>query len=302
MRTKKIGFAPPLLFAVLQCTSAMAAENGNISWPIGVNTVLNGVATQPGENRLYNYTLYYRADTLKDSNGHTSAVPVGADIFVNALRMDHGWERTWGNTHLASGFVLPVADISLRIAGQKSTTTAVGNLSFKPLIIGTHNDSRTFFQQIAPLDFDVPNGSYRADRLANAAVHYYSWQPNYGWTWIPDPAFEIGGTISAAVNSRNRETDYHSGWTMHYEQLVAYSISDKVQIGLQGFYFKQMSDDRMDGETYLDGNRVRGAAWGPQLRYTFTPGTAAVVKYQREIASRNRTEGERLWLQVTFPL
>ena len=163
MRTKKIGFAPPLLFAVLQCSSAMAAENGNISWPIGVNTVLNGVATQPGENRLYNYTLYYRADTLKDSNGHTSAVPVGADIFVNALRIDHGWERTWGNTHLASGFVLPVADISLRIAGQKSTTTAVGNLSFKPLIIGTHNDS-SLLLMAAQLWLDLDTRSSVRDR------------------------------------------------------------------------------------------------------------------------------------------
>lgn len=302
MKTTTTGLAHSLLLGMLCCASAQAAENGNISWPIGVNTVLNGVATQPGENRLYNYTLYYRADRLKDADGRTSAVPVGADIFVNALRIDHGWEKTWGNTHLASGLVLPVADISLRIGGQKSTTSAVGNLSFKPLIIGTHNDSRTFFQQIAPLDFDIPNGSYRSDRLANAAVHYYSWQPNYGWTWFGNPALEVGGTLSAAFNSRNRDTDYRSGWTLHYEQLLAYSLNDKLQVGLQGFYFKQMSDDRLDGTTYLDGNRVRGAAWGPQVRYTFKPGVAAVVKYQREVASRNRTEGDRFWLQITFPL
>ena len=291
-----------LLLGLLAWSNGQAAENGNISWPIGVNTVLNGVATQPGETRLYNYTLFYSADRLNDSAGDKVGFDVEANIFVNALRLDRGWTRTWGNTHLVSGFVLPVVDASIEIAGQKSTTTAVGNISLKPLIIGTHNDSKTFFQQIAPLDLDIPSGSYNSGRAANAAVNYYSWQPNYGWTWLPSPRVEIGGTLSAAINSKNDDTDYRSGWTLHYEQLLAYSITDKVQVGLQGFYFKQMSDDELSGDTYLDGYRVQGAALGPQVRYTFSPGVAAVVKYQREFASKNRSEGDRFWLQFTFPL
>lgn len=291
-----------LLACLCACSSVHAAENGNISWPIGVNTVLNGVATQPGETRLYNYSLLYRANRLNDSDGHKANIDVNADIFVNALRIDRGWSQAWDNVHLASGFVLPVADVSLKIGGQKSDTTAFGNISLKPLIIGVHNDSHTFFQQIAPLDLDVPSGSYDRGRAANAALNVYSWQPNYGWTWLPLAEVEIGGTLSAAVNSSNRDTDYHSGWTLHYEQLLAYSITDNVQLGLQGFYFKQMTDDEQNGHTYLDGYRVQGAAFGPQLRYTFKPGVAVVAKYQQEFASQNRTEGKRFWLQFTFPL
>jgi len=122
-----------------------------------------------------------------------------------------------------------------------------------------------------------------------------------GFQW-PLLRLVVRGTLSAAINSRNRHTDYHSGWTVHYEQLLAYSFGEKWQLGLQGFYFRQMRDDRHGGAIYLDGYRVRGAAWGPQLRYGFAPGMAVVIKYQQELASRNRTEGERLWVQLTFPL
>jgi len=279
-----------------------ASENGNISWPIGVNTVLNGIATQAAQTRVYNYTLHYRADRLKDGQGKNSAIPVRADIVVNALRLDRGWRQIRDNLHLVSGVVIPFADISLRIGEQKGTTRTLGNLSLKPLIVGVYNQKKTFFQQIAPLDIDIPSGSWQSNRLANAAVHYYSWQPNYGWTWLPSASIEIGGTVSAAINWRNRDTDYRSGWSMHYEQLVAVSFAEKWQLGLQGFYFRQIRDDRQGGTIVLDGYRVQGAAWGPQLRYDFTPGMAVAIKYQQEFSSRNRSQGERFWLQVTFPL
>ncbi|AFT69775.1 Protein involved in meta-pathway of phenol degradation [Alloalcanivorax dieselolei B5] len=278
-----------------------AAENGNISWPIGVNTVLNGVATAPGENRLYNYTLFYSANRLNGGAGDDSGVDVDAKVFVNALRLDHGWGMIGRKTHLVSGFVLPYVDASITLFGDKSTDNGLGNLSLKPLIIGTHNDANTFFMQIAPLDLDLPSGSYDRDGAANAAVNYTSWQPNAGYSWFPAPGWEIGGTLSAAVNTENDDTNYQTGWLMHYEQVVAWSVTDKLQLGVQGFYFKQMADDEVDGHTYLDGYRTRGAALGPQIRYDFRPGVAVVAKYQKEFDSENKAEGERFWVQFTFP-
>jgi hypothetical protein len=207
----RLNAAPVVLLALGGATlsaPAQGAENGNISWPIGVNTVLNGVATAPGETRLYNYSLFYSANQLNDDAGDDSGVDVDAEIFVNALRIDRGWGMVGRNTHLVSGFVLPYVDASVTLFGDESTDTGFGNLSLKPLIIGTHNDAKTLFMQIAPLDLDVPTGSYDQDRAANAAVNYTSWQPNAGYSWFPAPGWEIGGTLSAAVNTENDDTDY----------------------------------------------------------------------------------------------
>lgn len=300
-KTNAISMALISLGGALLSAPVTAAENGNISWPIGVNTVLNGVATAPGENRLYNYTLFYSANRLNDGGGDDSGVDVDAEVFVNALRLDHGWGMIGRNTHLVSGFVLPYVDASITLFGDESTDNGLGNLSLKPLIIGTHNDANTFFMQIAPLDLDVPTGSYDRGRAANAAVNYTSWQPNAGYTWFPASGWEIGGTLSAAVNTENDDTDYQTGWLMHYEQVVAWSMTDKLQLGVQGFYFKQMSDDEVDGHTYLDGYRTRGAALGPQIRYDLRPGVAVVAKYQKEFDSENKAQGERFWVQFTFP-
>lgn len=44
--------------ACLLASSVEATENGQTSYPMGVNTVLNGILPPPGETQFYNYTLY----------------------------------------------------------------------------------------------------------------------------------------------------------------------------------------------------------------------------------------------------
>ncbi|MNP79333.1 hypothetical protein D3C76_1771450 [compost metagenome] len=83
--------------------------------------------------------------------------------------------------------------------------------------------------------------------------------------------------------------------------MLGYSVTDKWQVGVQGFYSKQVSDDELDGEKYLDGFRGQSAALGPQVRYTISPGVAVVAKYQHEFAVENRSKGDRFWIQFAFP-
>ncbi|WP_053158097.1 transporter [Pseudomonas sp. Pf153] len=298
---KSIKIKSFIFLALLTPLTGHASENGTIVFPLGVHTVLNGFTVEPGQNRFYNYTMFYTANRLNDSDGKKIPVDAKLAILVDAIRIDHGWQAKLGDFTLSSGIVGTFVDASVKINGDKSKTDGFGNLTFKPIILGSANESGTFFQGIYPLDFEIPTGSYDKNRGVNAAVHYYSWEPSYGYTWFPNSKIEVSGTLSASISSTNRDTDYRSGNNIHYEQIVGYSLTPDIQIGLQGYYFKQITDDELDGRKFQDGNRGQAAAFGPQIRYTIKPGTVVAAKYQHEVAVQNRSEGDKFWVQFSFP-
>ncbi|MGF6782216.1 transporter, partial [Paraburkholderia sp. GAS334] len=87
------------------------------------------------------------------------------------------------------------------------------------------------------------------------------------------------------------------------EYLVGYSLNSKLQLGLQGFLLKQFADDDVNGTPVgEDGFRGQAVAVGPQLRYMWSQAAGIVFKYQREFAVRNRPQGNKLWIELCFPL
>lgn len=290
-----------LAFFLLASTQVVAVENGVVAFPVGVHSVLNGFTTQPGENRIYNYLAFASANRLNDSNGNRVPVKFKAEIAVEALRIDRGWETRLADFTLSSGIVATMLNTSVTIGDRESNKFGLGNFTVKPVIFGLVNDTGTLHQSFSLFDLVIPTGSYDEDRLANPGFHYYSWQPSYAYTWFPTANIEISGTLSAALNAENKDTNYKSGTTVHYEQMIGYSITPTIQIALQGFYYDQVSNDELNGRTFQDGNRGRAAALGPQIRYSPKPGVAVALKYQKDFIAENQSEGGKVWLQFSLP-
>ena len=288
-------------FLLLISGQTMAVENGVVAFPVGVHSVLNGFTTKPGENRIYNYLAFASANRLNDSNGDRVPVKFKAEIAVEALRVDRGWETRLSDFTLSSGIVATMLNTSVTIGDRESNKFGLGNFTVKPIIFGLVNEAGTLHQSFSLFDLVIPTGSYDEDRLANPGFHYYSWQPSYAYTWFPTTNIEVSGTLSAALNAENRKTDYKSGTTVHYEQMIGYSITPKIQIALQGFYYDQVTDDELDGRKFQDGNRSRAAALGPQIRYSPKPGVAVALKYQKDLIAENQSKGGKVWLQFSLP-
>ncbi|VWC98374.1 phenol degradation protein [Burkholderia lata] len=63
-----------LLIAEAIQVPVSATENGQISYPFGVNTVLNGMLPPPGNTQYFNYALYSASNRFAGPDGG-SAVP-----------------------------------------------------------------------------------------------------------------------------------------------------------------------------------------------------------------------------------
>lgn len=283
-------------------TSAHAAENGQITYPVGLNTVLNGLLPPPGATQFYNYTQHYSANKFAGPDGRSVVPGFKLNAFADALRIVHTWQSGIGPFSVSSGAVLPIVHLDIRMPFGSDRRTAISDIVLEPLIIGYSNPSKTFFAFFNPA-FAVPSGGYSVDRLANTGLNTYAFLPSVSATWFPHPGWEISTTAVLEFNSRNPATNYHSGAVAVLDYVVGYSLTDKLQLGLQGSFLKQFTDDTRDGvRVGGDGFRAQAAAIGPQLRYNFGPAAGLALKYQREFAVRNRPQGNRFWFQFSFAL
>ncbi len=279
-----------------------ATENGLATYPVGVNTVLDGILPPPGATQFYNYTEYNFSSKFAGADGKSSVPGFHSEVLVDAPRVVHTWGPTLGSFTFSSGIVVPLFHLHVDVPGASGTRSALGDIIVHPLMVGYSNPSHTFFAFISP-DVGLPTGSYSVNRVANTGLNTYAFEPNLSVTWFPSPKWELSGLAQIEFNSPNHATNYHSGNVATLDWLVGYSVTKGFQLGVQGYFLKQVSDDTVNGQTAPnDGFRGQAIGIGPQLRYDLGPASAIVFKYQHEFAVRNRPQGERLWVEVSFPI
>ena len=301
-RTMRKGVCSALALVNLVPGVARATENGNTSYPIGVNTVLNGLLPAPGTTRFFNYTLHYEADRFAGPDGASTIPAFKAKVAVDALRLVHTWETPIAGVAVSSGAIVPLYHVDLSVPGASGGKNGVGDITLQPLMFNFANASRSFVAYASPFDLAVPNGAYSRKRVANPGANVYAWEPSVYATWFPSPGLEISTMGMIEVHSKNDDTGYRSGAVAMFEYMGGYSLTPTLQLGVQGYVLKQFTDDKLNGERYLDGFRGRVVAVGPQLRYEVLPGVGFVVKFQKEHSARNRPQGRRLWLQFSMAL
>jgi hypothetical protein len=282
--------------------NANATENGLISYPVGVNTVLDGVLPQPGATQFYNYTLYYNANKFAGSSGESLIPGFHLNTFADAPRAIHTWGTMKGPFTLSSGAIVPFIYLHASTPAGTGNRTALGDIILEPWLIGYSNPSHSFFAFFAT-DVAVPSGAYSPNRIANTGLNTYALMPYLSLTWFPTPAVEISTTSLVEINSPNSATHYHSGAVAVLDYLVGYSLNKQVQVGVQGYFLKQFSDDTVNGAPVPGGGfRGQAVAIGPQLRYMWSQTSGIVFKYQHEFAVRNRSQGDKVWMELSFPL
>lgn len=275
---------------------SLATENGAVSYPLGVNTINAGAMPGPGETWWQNYTLYYSANKFSGASGHNLVPGFDAGIFGNAARIFHGWDAQLGPFQLGSAIIIPVVNADIENTYGSDTNSGIGDITLQPLYLGWSNTDRSFYGY-AGVDVFVPTGS----KVSN---NFFSINPLVVTSWRPTPKLEMSFLAGLEFHTENTNTDYLSGSLFYLDWGANYQIFDalpQLTVGLGGYFVKQFTDDKLEGEVFQNGFRQEGFAIGPQIAYGTQHGAIA-VKYQREFATENRPSGDRFWLQFFVPL
>jgi hypothetical protein len=291
-----------LLAAMAIAPAARASEGGTGNFGVGAVTVVAGALPPPGTTESYGYLLYYSADSYRDDAGHSAIPGFKADLVVQALRVMHTWQaRLWG-LDLSSSLIGESIYAKVRAAGNTGHSFGPDLVCFDPFHIG--GVFGNWYLQTGTY-FYLPLGPYDPKALANSTTHYRSLAQEVSMTWMPTPRWEASVDANVSFNQRNEATGYRSGDLLGFTYGLGYrpfAAAPQWQLGLNGYYEQQFTDDRQDGAPVPTGARLRKFSVGPQAVYWFSPAAALVLKWQHELDVRNAPRGDLLWLQFALPL
>jgi len=263
-----------------------------VSQPQSIN--LGGTTFVDGFSRMspgwtYLATLRYaNGSEIKDDQGNN--VPVFNNPRINATTLVNHFSYTspvevMGAT-LGFNFLLPVVSLDTKFgqpgAVLQGSGTSLGDitmgpsLQFKP-IMGPRGP--VFVQR---LEFDVllPTGKYDEHRDINQGAGFYSINPYWSATWFPTSNWEVSWRLHYLYNFRNDKPassaplafegtpvrDTQAGRAAWINFSTSYEVAPKVRAGVNGYYFKQVSDNEIN-HVSIDKSREQVFGIGPGMMF-----------------------------------
>jgi hypothetical protein len=283
---------------------------------MGAEDFVVGALPPPGVY-LKTYFALFQKDRLMDDDG--KKVPVDFEADVTAVVPRFIWVSPWkvfGASYGMQAF-FPLHWTSVRsegIAGPDSPwadaeNSGLGDIIFTPLILGWHFSPNLHL--VVAEDIFLPTGDYKADDPASqilskncttfetvAAISYlnagfdFSAKLMYDFNTKNDD-YSLGGLLPESV-------DLETGQEFHVDWAVSYARQEGLRYGLSGYYYMQVTDDKLDGDKVED-SKGRVAAIGPTIKYWPNMGRfSAVLKHQWEFGAKNLPEGQTSWLNVVW--
>ena len=281
----------------ITCGSALASEGGGTLYPNGVEGYMAGALPPPG---LYGmaYGQHYHSGRVNDANGNDLKVPgfgVTADVVAPRLAWVTGTKLLGGD--LVVHAIVPLVTLKVSVAGQSQSKTGIGDIVTGAGLGYHHSPS---LHSVVAVDVYLPTGGYTKGDLANTGRNYGAVEPVFAVTQVDPAGFNADVKAGWIFNRRNKDTDYRSGQEFHFDYSLGWGLGSGWTAGAGGYYWKQVTSDKQAGGVVAD-SKGETFAIGPSVKYDSGKGWFLTAKWQKEVKSDNRAQGNALWLKAAFP-
>lgn len=303
------------------CGGSMAADGPpppSVSEPAGINlggtSFYDGFAGLPG----YSYQTYLRyssASSIRDNSGNKVKAfddpKITSAQWLNQITY-YSPDSIGAGGHLGWSFLLPIIalDGSFGSGGPalKDNATGFGDITTGPLIqfdpiVDAHG--RPVFVQRLSLDVILPTGKYDEHKDINAGANFFSANPYWAATWMPAPRWEMSWRWYYLYNLKNKDpasstpqvyqgravNDTQAGQASWINFTASYEIFPNVSAGLNGYYFRQLSDDKVNG-SQLEDSREKVLGIGPGLFWKIRDGDGLWFNVYQETGVENRAKND----------
>ena len=271
-------FSKTLLSLAVLYSASTLAVTPTVSMPkgtsLGSTSFFDGFS---GNSSGLTYLLYLQKEngtSLKDSDGKNAAVfnSPNLDVTVAINQIDYKFEpNESGEIYGVSAFIPLVSlDASFGNTGPqlKDNGTELGDLTLSGYLQlpPSIKDGRPVFSHRVAVDVVFPTGGYDKDIDLNQSNNYVTLIPNWSFTLLPAPRIEVSGRINYVYNFENSEpassapltwnggavNNTQSGQAMYMNFATSYEIFPGLRAGINGYYLKQLTDDKVNGDTLAD--------------------------------------------------
>jgi hypothetical protein len=279
-----------------------AVQTGHYApgWNAGLRA--GNVPKDPGWYFL-NTTMFFNAARFKDGSGNTSSND-RTDYLLTALAIS--WRPDFqllGGDYMA--VVTPaignLSGVPILVDGQPENPSAgLTDMYFAPLVLGWHLEN---------LDLNVglggfaPTGKFELGDPRSTGLGFWTFIPHvaasfrYDQGIFADTPLLAMGAARYEIHSNQEGRDFRPGDTFTFEWGLGLELSERTEVGLSGYFYRQATDPSGKDARPVDKYRSNGI--GLHFSHNFGPATLGLRVY-RDFDVRNGPEGTLGYLEIGF--
>lgn len=258
------------------------------------------------------YVQHYESDELKDANGDTLPLPktdLDYQVIVQQLSYMSNY-KILDNASLGINMLIPYLskiDVDDGLNNQAlKAQSGFGDIMIGPFIqfdpiMGEQGPK---FVHRVEFQMNLPTGDYSSQKDINPSNNAFSFNPYWAATYWFNPKWTASTRMHYLYNFKNDEPSYgfvnakevQAGQAFHANFASEYAFTDKLRLGLNGYYLKQMTDTKVDN---IKVKNRKESVWaiGPGVMYSHSPKRHLVANAYMEQDAKNRPEGHRLQIR-----
>jgi hypothetical protein len=274
----------------------------------GNTSGIDAIAPPPGIY-LSSYIVDYSANDLLDDDGHKVTFPGGddpdLDVVAYAPQFIYVGEKIWGDW--TSGFqIIPTILSSTNVDSDvlSSDSSTIGDMIFGPFIGHKEQLSEnTLFHWLFEFDVFFPTGEYSEHEDLNPSANFWTFEPWMGLALQLPYGITLGTRQHFTYNTENNDTDIRGGCMYHFNYSMWKSLDfinskyGKFDLGVVGYYFKQLEDDELDDDD-IDDSEFQTFSYGPAINWVTPTHQIVRLKWYHETEVENGFEGDRILLRI----
>jgi len=295
------------LLAVFALTLPTAGWSyGQPAVNLGFTSFVDGAPPAGPGVYFQEYIQYYTSDEFKDFP--VPGVDPELDVWVSLTQLIYQSDQKlllggkWG-----LNVMLPVVSFDLdNTPALLAENSGIGDIVVGPFlqwdpIMGANGP---IFMHRIELQLIFPTGDYDDDKLINPGSNFFSFNPYWAATAFLTPQWTVSWRLHYLWNDKNNEPfapdsaveDTRAGQAVHANFTTAYEVIPKqLRVGLNGYWFKQVSDSEVNGDEVSGKEEV--FAIGPGLVWHLNQDQHLFFNAYQETSAEYRPEGERVTLR-----
>jgi hypothetical protein len=303
-----------LSFASFAAHAADGPPPPSVNEPSGINlggtSFYDGFAGPSGLSHL-TYLKFSTARSIRDNTGKENGAfdnpKINIITLINQLSY-YSPNTIGGGAHLGWSLLVPIVSLDgdfgdngpkLQDNGTGLGDIVVGpQIQFDP-IVNAHG--RPVFVQRLAFDTILPTGKYDKNKDLNPGSNFFSLNPYWAATWMPAPRWEVSWRLHYLYNFKNNDPasssaqlfegqpvrDTQAGQSAWANFTASYEVFPSVSVGINGYYFRQLSDDEVNGNRLSD-SREKVLGIGPGLFWKISDGQGFWLNTYKETGVENR--------------